>query len=35
MVFAGGVITPQSYDELFKAGVVEVFGPGSVIPVCA
>ena len=34
-VFAGGVIPPQSYDELFKAGVVDVFGPGSVIPVCA
>jgi methylmalonyl-CoA mutase cobalamin-binding domain/chain len=35
LVFAGGVIPPQSYDELFKAGVVDVFGPGSVIPVCA
>ncbi|MDR1728980.1 MAG: methylmalonyl-CoA mutase [Acidobacteriota bacterium] len=34
-VFAGGVIPPQSYDELFAAGVVDVFGPGSVIPVCA
>ena len=35
LVFAGGVIPPQSYDELFQAGVVDVFGPGSVIPVCA
>ena len=35
LVFAGGVIPPQSYDELYKAGVVDVFGPGSVIPVCA
>jgi len=35
LVFAGGVIPPQSYDELFKAGVVDVFGPGSAIPVCA
>ncbi|MDR0842951.1 MAG: cobalamin-dependent protein, partial [Acidobacteriota bacterium] len=34
-VFAGGVIPPQSYDELFQAGVADVFGPGSVIPVCA
>ena len=35
LVFAGGVIPPQSYEELFQAGVVDVFGPGSVIPVCA
>ena len=35
LVFAGGVIPPQSYDELFKAGVIDVFGPGSVIPACA
>ena len=35
LVFAGGVIPPQSYDELFQAGVVDIFGPGSAIPVCA
>ena len=35
LVFAGGVIPPQSYDELFKAGVIDIFGPGSAIPVCA
>jgi methylmalonyl-CoA mutase len=35
LVFVGGVIPPQAYEELFKAGVVDVFGPGSVIPVCA
>ena len=35
LVFAGGVIPQQSYEELFKAGVTDVFGPGSVIPICA
>jgi methylmalonyl-CoA mutase len=35
LVFVGGVIPPQAYEELFKAGVVDVFGPGSVIPICA
>jgi len=35
LVFAGGVIPPQDYDALYKAGVSGVFGPGSVIPVCA
>jgi methylmalonyl-CoA mutase len=35
LVFVGGVIPPQAYEELFKAGVTDVFGPGSVIPVCA
>jgi len=35
VVVAGGVIPPQDYDALFKAGVTEVFGPGSVIPICA
>jgi methylmalonyl-CoA mutase len=35
LVVCGGVIPPQDYDALFKAGVTEVFGPGSVIPVCA
>ena len=31
MVVAGGVIPPQDYDFLFKAGVAAVFGPGTVI----
>jgi methylmalonyl-CoA mutase len=35
LVFVGGVIPPQAYEELFKAGATDVFGPGSVIPVCA
>jgi methylmalonyl-CoA mutase len=35
LVFVGGVIPPQAYEELFKAGVTDVFGPGSVIPTCA
>ncbi len=35
LVFVGGVIPPQDYDALFKAGVTDVFGPGSVIPICA
>ena len=35
LVFVGGVIPYQAHEELFKAGVTDVFGPGSVIPVCA
>ena len=35
LVFVGGVIPPQDYDFLYQAGVAGVFGPGSVIPVCA
>ncbi|QOY89371.1 methylmalonyl-CoA mutase [Paludibaculum fermentans] len=35
VVFVGGVIPPQDYDELKAAGAIDVFGPGSVIPVCA
>ena len=31
MVITGGVIPPKDYDFLFKAGVVGVFGPGTVI----
>lgn len=31
MVVAGGVIPPQDYDFLYKAGVVAVFGPGTVV----
>ena len=35
MVVAGGVIPPQDYDFLFKAGVAAIFGPGTVISVSA
>ena len=35
LVYVGGVIPPQDYDALFRAGVAGVFGPGTVIPVCA
>ena len=35
VVFVGGVIPPQDYDDLRKAGAVDVFGPGTRIPVCA
>jgi methylmalonyl-CoA mutase len=35
LVYAGGVIPPQDYDYLEQAGVAGVFGPGSVIPICA
>ena len=35
LVYAGGVIPPQDYQFLERAGVSGVFGPGSVISVCA
>lgn len=35
LVIAGGVIPPQDYDFLFKAGVALVFGPGTRIPQAA
>jgi len=35
LVFVGGVIPPRDYDMLRHAGVAGIFGPGSVIPVCA
>ncbi|MAT72425.1 MAG: methylmalonyl-CoA mutase [Planctomycetaceae bacterium] len=31
MIVAGGVIPPQDYDDLYKAGASAVFGPGTVI----
>jgi len=34
-VFVGGVIPPQDYDFLHRAGVKAVFGPGTPIPECA
>jgi methylmalonyl-CoA mutase len=35
LVFVGGVVPPQDYDYLYSAGVSGIFGPGTVIPVCA
>jgi methylmalonyl-CoA mutase len=35
LVIVGGVIPPQDYEYLRKAGVAGVFGPGSRIPACA
>jgi methylmalonyl-CoA mutase len=34
-VVVGGVIPPQDYEALFQAGVTEVFGPGTAIPMAA
>ena len=31
MVTVGGVIPPQDYDFLYKAGAVAIFGPGTII----
>jgi methylmalonyl-CoA mutase len=35
LVVVGGVIPPQDYEYLYKAGAVGVFGPGTVIPKAA
>jgi methylmalonyl-CoA mutase len=35
LVVVGGVIPPQDYEFLYNAGVVGIFGPGTVIPVAA
>jgi len=35
LVVCGGVIPPQDYDGLFKAGVSAVYGPGTNIPKAA
>jgi methylmalonyl-CoA mutase len=35
LVVAGGVIPTQDYDDLFKAGVSAIFGPGTNIPEAA
>src|SRR5674476_1018251 len=32
MVIAGGVIPAQDYEYLHEAGVIGIFGPGTVIP---
>jgi methylmalonyl-CoA mutase len=34
-VFVGGVIPPVDYQFLYDSGAVGIFGPGTVIPVCA
>ncbi|XP_035220959.1 methylmalonyl-CoA mutase, mitochondrial-like [Stegodyphus dumicola] len=35
LIFVGGVIPPQDYDFLYKAGAAAIFGPGTKIPACA
>ncbi len=35
MVTVGGVIPPQDYDFLLEHGAAAIYGPGTVIPVCA
>ena len=35
LVVVGGVIPPHDHEFLRAAGVAAVFGPGSVIPLCA
>jgi methylmalonyl-CoA mutase len=35
LVVVGGVIPPQDYDYLYKAGVSSIFGPGTKIPLAA
>ena len=30
-VVVGGVIPPQDYDQLYKAGAAEIFGPGNIV----
>ncbi|HEY5156198.1 MAG TPA: methylmalonyl-CoA mutase [Acidimicrobiales bacterium] len=35
VVVVGGVVPPQDYDALFRAGVAAVFGPGTNIPEAA
>jgi methylmalonyl-CoA mutase len=35
LVIVGGVIPPQDYDYLYKAGAAAIFGPGTVISDCA
>lgn len=34
-MIVGGVIPPQDYDFLYKAGASAIFGPGTPIPHCA
>jgi len=35
LIICGGVIPPQDYDFLYKAGVGAIFGPGTKLPIAA
>jgi methylmalonyl-CoA mutase len=35
LVIVGGVVPLQDYDYLYKAGVAGIYGPGTVVPLCA
>ena len=35
MVVIGGVLPAQDYDVLYEHGAAALFGPGTIIPVCA
>ena len=35
VVFVGGVIPAQDYDQLYRDGAAGIFGPGTPIPQCA
>ena len=35
LIICGGVIPPQDYDFLYKAGATAIFGPGTPIPYAA
>jgi len=35
LIICGGVIPPQDYDFLYKAGACAIFGPGTKLPVAA
>ena len=35
LIICGGVIPPQDYDFLYKAGVGAIFGPGTKLPLAA
>jgi methylmalonyl-CoA mutase len=35
LIVAGGVIPPQDYDAVRKAGAIDIFPPGTVIPEAA
>ena len=35
LVVVGGVVPPQDYAHLQASGVTAIFGPGSVIAICA
>jgi methylmalonyl-CoA mutase len=35
LVICGGVIPPQDYEFLYKAGASAIFGPGTKLPIAA